>query len=132
MHLTEDLSFLLRNMKPELNEGTYVFCTIAAAAIIEGNDYICLFKEKEGWTVVLEQGVADRLGLTYTFVAAWITLTVHSELSAVGLTAAFAGALADYDISCNVIAAFYHDHIFVAQKDAQTAMQVLLYLQHSK
>jgi hypothetical protein len=63
--------------------------------------------------------------MPYGLVAAWITLTVHSSLEAVGLTAAFSRALSDHGISCNVIAAYYHDHIFVPFKDAATAMEVL-------
>ncbi|MOA64315.1 hypothetical protein D3C78_1903210 [compost metagenome] len=50
---------------------------------------------------------------------------MHSALSAVGLTAAFAGALAAAGISCNVVAGYYHDHLFVAQADAEQAMAVL-------
>jgi len=34
-------------------------------------------------------------------------------LSAVGLTAVFAGALAAAGISANVVAGFHHDHVFV-------------------
>ncbi|HEX8350737.1 MAG TPA: ACT domain-containing protein, partial [Hymenobacter sp.] len=56
---------------------------------------------------------------------AWITLTVHSSLEAVGLTAAFARALARGNVSCNVVAAYYHDHIFVAAQDADKAMRLL-------
>jgi uncharacterized protein len=63
-------------------------------------------------------------------VAAWITLTVHSALEAVGLTAAFSKALADVNISCNVVAGYYHDHIFVPQQDAEKAMAVLESLAH--
>ena len=67
----------------------------------------------------------DKLGLNYSFVASWITLTVHSSLEAVGLTAAFSKALAEKGISCNVVAAFYHDHLFVRQQDAAAAMETL-------
>lgn len=63
------------------------------------------------------------------FRAAWITLTVHSDLSAVGLTAAVAGALAQANISCNVIAGAYHDHLFVPFESAAQAMEILRRLQ---
>jgi len=112
-------------MQPILNEGAYVFCTIASNRAIDQTKIIGSFKEKEGITIILEKQIADSLGLQYTFVAAWITLTVHSSLEAVGLTAVFSNALGKNGISCNVISAYYHDHIFIAQKDAERAMQVL-------
>jgi uncharacterized protein len=83
------------------------------------------FREQEGLTLVLQKEQADALQLSYSFVTAWITLTVHSSLEAVGLTAAFATALAEENISCNVVAAYYHDHIFVAKPDAARAIAVL-------
>jgi hypothetical protein len=52
-------------------------------------------------------------------------LTVYSSLEAVGLTAAFSRALSEGGIGCNVVAAFYHDHIFVDRKDAKKAMEIL-------
>lgn len=120
-----DIAKLLATMTPELNPGEYVFCTVDKAIDITQPGVICLFKEKEALTVVLEKGLADSLNLTYSYVASWITLTVHSSLEAVGLTAAFSAALAKKGISCNVIAAYYHDHIFVALQDAEKAMVVL-------
>ena len=84
-----------------------------------------LFKEKEAITLILKKEIADLLQLEYTIVMSWITLTVHSSLEAVGLTAAFSKALSDKEISCNVVAAYYHDHIFVNKKDINEAMKVL-------
>jgi hypothetical protein len=120
-----NLSIIIKNMQPWLNEGEYVFCTGANNTAIGAQHIICLFKEKEGTCYVLPRHIADELHLPYSYVAAWITLNVHSSLEAVGLTAAFAGALANAAISCNVIAAFYHDHIFVKKEDAEKAMAVL-------
>lgn len=120
-----NLQQLLRTMKPALNEGEFVFYSLPDLSVININDIIFSFKEKEGFTVVLEKSLADKLNIPYSFVAAWITLTVHSSLEAVGLTAAFSKALADEQISCNVVAGFYHDHIFVTKQDAEKAMQAL-------
>ncbi|WP_367187102.1 ACT domain-containing protein [Mucilaginibacter sp.] len=75
--------------------------------------------------MIVNKELADKLNLGYFYIAAWIILTIHSSLEAVGLTAAFSNALAKEGISCNVVAAFYHDHIFVAKRDAKKAMSVL-------
>jgi hypothetical protein len=99
--------------------------------IIDNSNIIGSFKEKQGLTVIIDKNEADRLNLHYTYVAAWITLSAHSSLEAVGLTAAFSAALAKEGISCNVIAGYYHDHIFVAQRDAHKAIQVLELLSSS-
>lgn len=121
----KDLTTLLHSMNPVLHPGDYVFCTVADTGLIPADEIILNFKEAEGATLIIKKETADAAGLSYTFVAAWITLTVHSSLEAVGLTAAFYGALAKEGISCNVVAAFYHDHIFVDKKDAEKAMAVL-------
>ncbi len=120
-----DLSALLSGMKPELRPGQYVFCTVADPSGLAREHILGAIREREGTTLVLERSRADALGLPYSFVAAWITLTVHSDLEAVGLTAAFSTALAENNISCNVIAGYYHDHLFVGQADTVKAMQVL-------
>jgi hypothetical protein len=122
----KNLDLLLKTMNPERHEGDYVFCVVSDLSMFNISDIVSFFKEKEGITVIIKKELADKLTLDYSFVAAWITLTVHSSLEAVGLTAAFSKALADNDISCNVVAAFYHDHIFVDKKDAEKAMVVLI------
>jgi hypothetical protein len=82
-------------------------------------------REAEGLTVVLPRAEADKEGLSYDFVAAWITLEIHSALEAVGLTAAVSRALTDARISCNVLAGFHHDHLLVPVAEAARALEVL-------
>ncbi len=119
------LDTLLRTMKPMLNEGDFVFCTVKDITPLNLNDILFFFKEEEGITIIVNQGIADNLDLEYSFIASWITLTVHSSLEAVGLTAAFSKALAEEHISCNVVAGYFHDHIFVDKKMADKAMAAL-------
>ncbi len=84
-----------------------------------------LVHENEGITVVMCREDADVASVEYEFVAVWISLTVHSSLEAVGLTAAFAVALGGAGVSCNVLAGFYHDHILVPIDQASLALLTL-------
>jgi uncharacterized protein len=83
----------------------------------------------EGLTLIVERSIAIDFQLPVVMEASWITLKVHSSLEATGLTAAFAGALAAAGISCTVVAATFHDHIFVPVHQAESAMAVLRALQ---
>jgi hypothetical protein len=119
------LTILLRSMSPQLNDGEYVFCTVKDGQVPQGCEIMGSFREREGLTLILERSQAERAGLSFDYLAAWITLNVHSALQAVGLTAAFATALGQAGISCNVIAGYYHDHLFVGLADAERALSVL-------
>ncbi len=125
MTAENNLQQLLRSLAPVLNDGEYVFAHVANTDGIDRSLPVAEIREREGTTVVIARHAAEGLGLPYTYVAAWITLTVHSDLNAVGLTAAVANALAEDGISCNVIAGFYHDHLFVSAEDAPRAMAAL-------
>jgi len=120
-----DLQKLLEGMQPMLNKGEFVFCILDSTQTANALDPLCIFQEEEGVTVIIPKQQADNAALPYSVVCAWITLTVHSSLEAVGLTAAVSNALTEENISCNVVAAYHHDHIFVSIQDAQRAMTVL-------
>ena len=127
-----DLSLLQKELTPILNPGDFVFVTTKDSSIVNNGEAIGQFKEKEGFTLIIERRKARELGLSYDYIASWITLSVHSSLEAVGLTALFSTELAKHEISCNVIAGYYHDHIFVTKKDADRAMTVLSNLAENK
>jgi hypothetical protein len=120
-----DLSKILKSIRPKLNAGEFVFCVTHSLAKINQADIISTFREEERVTVIIKKELADQLKLRYSCIAAWITLTVHSSLEAVGLTSAFSTALSNEGISCNVVAAFYQDHIFVNKNDAKKALDIL-------
>ena len=125
-----DLDTLIREMRPERNPGEYVFCPLGLGDRPAALELLGCFHEKEGMTAILSRAAADQAGLSYSFVAAWITLNVHSALEAVGLTAAVSQALAGAGISCNTVAGYYHDHLFVPLADADRALEILLALAH--
>ena len=120
---------LLRHLDPHLHDGTYVFCAVPTGADLRTVDAIGLFREEEAVTVIVREDIAAAHGLIVRYRAAWITLTVDSDLNDVGLTAAFARALADAGISCNVVAAIHHDHLFVPIEQGAAAIDALRRLQ---
>lgn len=105
------------------------------------------FQEEEGFTVILPEcyltaqltSGGDGSDIPAAIRAEWapllaerplprmkrITMRIHSSLTAVGFTAAFSKVLGEAGISCNVVAAHYHDHIFVPSEKAGAAMAAL-------
>jgi uncharacterized protein len=118
------LSTLLKTMRPKINPGVYVYACLESSQAIPAGA-LGVFREREGITVILEKSEAEALKLEFAFECAWITLEVNSALEAVGLTAAFSTVLGRAGISCNVIAAYHHDHLFVPIQDASRTLEVL-------
>ena len=118
-----DLERMLATLDVVRRPGRFTFvtgewpelATVAAATIseVEGTTYV----------VAVEQAVA--VGAPVGFEAVWLTLTVHSALEAVGLTAAFSAALGEVGIACNVLAGYHHDHVLVPADRADDAVRVL-------
>lgn len=133
MAAVSDLSTLLASMKPVLQPETFVFCTLPEAdwSLIGELDPVVTVKEMEGLTLVVSEAMASAHGLGASRPMRMITLTVHSDLEAVGLTAAFADALTRAGVSANVVAGYHHDHIFVPERQADDAMAALIRLQEA-
>lgn len=122
-----NLEKLLESMSPQLIDGEFVFYSFKDASYGDHADLepISAVTEDEGLTLVIPKSKADERGLNYESVFKGITLKVHSSLAAVGLTAAFSAKLTEHDISANVIAGYFHDHIFVQVEQADKAMSAL-------
>ncbi|MGX3067286.1 ACT domain-containing protein [Ursidibacter arcticus] len=127
-----DLTQLIHSMEPVLHSEVYYFVSVKNEFAISMNEIISMIKEQEGTSLIVDEQTLAKYQLHSDFKTAWITLNVHSDLSAVGLTAAFSTALGNAGISCNVVAGNYHDHIFVPYDKAELAMQTLWELQQSK
>jgi hypothetical protein len=130
--IIKDLDQLIKSMEPILNPGVFAFVSVHNEETLKSVKVIASILESEGYSAVIAESDALSLELPILFRAAWITLTVNSDLQAVGLTAVFAGALGKAGISCNVIAGAYHDHIFVPIEHAEDAMKVLKALQQAQ
>lgn len=119
-----NLARLLSCMKPVLHDPPYGYAV--SRTLVDGT--FATVAEDEGLTVIAPQSAFRAAEIDPGPAWARISLTVHSDLAAVGLTAAFARALADHGISANVVAGFHHDHIFVQwdrRHDALAALQAL-------
>ncbi|MGJ5179439.1 ACT domain-containing protein [Bradyrhizobium oligotrophicum] len=126
MSAERDLDTLLRTMTPELQDGVFVFCSIAAEDGCPATlTPLLLFREREGITLVVRREEAERAGLPYQFASRLITLSVQSALDAVGFLAAVTTELAAAGISVNAVSAFHHDHLFVPEHRAAEALQLL-------
>ena len=126
------LKKLLLSLSPKLIEGEYVFCSFQNGRY---GDYsilepIASFSEEEGLTLIVPKQKADNQSLSYDSTFKCISLTVNSSLDAVGLTAAFSSKLTEHGISANVIAGYYHDHIFVQSEHADKAIDAINELTH--
>lgn len=126
----ENLSTLLSTMQPTLAPDTYVFLTTTkslSSLPLSTLQPQVLVQEAEGITIVTTEALALSHGFTEAiFPCKKISLTVHSSLEAVGLTAAIANRLKDYRISANVVSGFYHDHIYVPAGREDDAMKCLV------
>jgi len=111
------------DLHPARHPEPYVFTQVTE--VPPGATSFAVIHEDEGVTLILTQHQADQLGLDYQYRAARITLTINSDLAAIGLTAEVSRVLAAAGISCNVIAGLAHDHMFVDLDRGPEALTLL-------
>ena len=117
----------LKNLNPVLLEDEYVFCTFLSSIYGDHNKLnpIASFIEKEGLTLVVKKETAKLNNLEFKDTFKCISLNLVSSLTSVGLTALISKVLADNEISANIYAGYYHDHIFVPLEKANDAFKLL-------
>jgi len=139
-----DLSMILSTLNVVRHPGTFYYASVPDAVVndffqtVNFTDIIMTCKEPadQATTVILDKtlvegiyqdvfATTDEIHIMHDFPAAWLQLEMHTSLNAVGVTAAISKVLGEAKISANVIAAYYHDHVFVHEKDADRAIQVL-------
>ncbi len=126
MNGERNLSELIKSMHPMLMEGVFVFSTVRVDVRERMRVRpLCEFHEAEGVTLILPKHEAEENELEYEFACRMITLSVHSNLAAVGFLAAITQRLAAHEIPVNVVSAFYHDHLFVPEARAEEAIKIL-------
>ena len=124
-----DLNTLLKTLQPALSTESFVFVSVPyAVSPTHLANALMVYKEDEGITLILESSFARNEGFAVDSIYKRITCNVHSSLDAVGMTAAMSAGLTRANISANVVAGFYHDHIFVPASRADEAIAVLLEL----
>lgn len=117
---------MLRGLSPDLDAREFVYAFVPAGSAPPSVDAEVRVAEEEGTTLVVTAEDARTHGLQHEFPCRRITLRIHSDLEAVGLTAAISSALAAEGLPANVVAGFHHDHVFVPADRADFARDVLL------
>ena len=119
-----DLAKILETLTVRRRSDLYTVIT-STESISLGDGIAAIITEDEGTTAIVTVAEAGHRGWSVEFVAAWLTIEVHSSLEAVGLTAALSNVLAEAGISCNVVAAYFHDHLLVPADRADDAIAAI-------
>ena len=122
-----NLREILRRLDPELLEEPFVFAKLDEQQVhlLEGLQPFAVVFEGGGTTVICKHRHTLAHTLEMSSLFACIHLTVHSSLNAVGLTAIVSQALANAQISANMVAGYLHDYIFVPYERRDEAMMIL-------
>lgn len=120
-----NLSEVLKSLQVSCDDVEYGFASVKDKQIDYDDQVLGTFKEDEGLTIIASKKHFETNGIQYEGPYAKLTIEVHTSLELVGLTAVLAKKLADYQISANVVAGYFHDHIFVQYAVRQKAIEAI-------
>ena len=120
-----NLQETLDSMAVSCDEVKYGFANTSIDTGFDPANVLCTFKEEEGLTLIAPSDYLDSMKVTSEGPYAKLTVEVHTSLELVGLTAVLASKLAEQEISANVVAAYFHDHVFVQYNKRHNAIEAL-------
>lgn len=120
-HPDQALRTMLAEARWAVRAGRYAYLTLPAD---DGRPAEARIVEDEGVTLVVRMPEVTRASdAEDTF--GWITLSVQTSLTALGITAAISSALAEAGIACNMLAGYHHDHLLVPFDEVERTLAVL-------
>ncbi len=120
-----DLKDTLDSLKVSCDEIEYSFASVPDDSLISRDKVLATFQENGRLAVIAPKEFLDSKEIENEGPYAKLTIDVHTSLELVGLTAVMATKLAKNGISANVVAAFYHDHVFVQYDLRKKAIELL-------
>jgi len=120
-----DLKQTLSSLKVICDDIEYGFASVSLDSTIDREKVLATFHEDGYLAIIAPSAYLDSKGIENEGPFAKLTIDVHTSLEMVGLTAVLSTKLAEHEISANVVAAFYHDHVFVQYKLRQKAIELL-------
>ncbi|MDP3758435.1 MAG: ACT domain-containing protein, partial [Candidatus Daviesbacteria bacterium] len=108
-----NLSEVLKSLQVSCDNVEYGFASVKDERINFDDQILGTFKENEGLTIVAPKEYFETNKIKFEGPYAKLKIEVHTSLELIGLTAVLAKKLADNQISANVVAGYFHDHIFV-------------------
>jgi len=127
-----NLSEVLKSLQISCDNIQYGFGMTKSDSIELNNEILGTFKEIEGLTVIAQKEYLEKNNIQHEGAYAKLTIEVHTSLELVGLTAVLAKQLGENNISANVVAGYFHDHIFVQYNVHEKAIAALNLLKESK
>jgi uncharacterized protein len=121
----KNLAEVIKSLKASCDNIEYGFAAVQNNKISIDDQVFCTVKENEGFTIIADKKYFETNGIKYDCPFAKLTIETHTSLDLIGLTAVLSKKLADNNIPANIIAGYYHDHIFVPYELRQKAIDLI-------